>query len=134
MISFLLSFIPGFGPFVVWAGRNKALARLLDGLAMLAVMLLVMALTYHLGAVDERRRWQAKAQAEAAALAARKALADAAAVSQRSADTAAVAAQQEARSHAYASLPDSAPSDVRHALACQRLRAARPGHRVPGCE
>jgi P pilus assembly chaperone PapD len=134
MITFIASFIPGLGPFMVWAGRNKTLARVIDAAAAVLLVLLLLWFVHHQGVMGERHRWEAKAKAEAAALQVAKSKADALALSQKSTDAAAVAAQQEARTNAYASLPDGKPSAVRNALACQRLRIAHPGRLVPGCK
>lgn len=122
MILALLSFIPGVGPFLAFAGRNPWVKRALDiAAAVLLVAAIVIGFAVHERHVGEKRVKAADAAAVAASNA-RDAAAQAGALAQRAKDEAAKAAVNEELSHADDATPDSRPSPARRAFLCAVLR------------
>lgn len=122
MILWLLSFIPGVGPFLAMVNRNPWIKRALDFAAVILIGLVVIVVFVR----HERHIQAAKDEAaRAAALAEsdkRDREAQTNAALERQADAAQVAAVNEELSHADDATADSRPSDARRAFLCGVLR------------
>jgi hypothetical protein len=135
MLTFLLGFIPGAGPFVALIERNKLLKGVLNGLIIAAALWIALGVFGHIefgrGEKHERAKWEAAA----AKLQAQNTKAQAAADAQRATDTATVTASAKGRSDAIQAGADEAPSATQHRADCQRLRAHYgPKASLPGCD
>lgn len=118
----LLGLIPGVGPIILFLKANRWADYLLGAVVLaLAVAGLVFGLIHH-GKAEQGAKDKAEAAVAIEKAKAINTRATAKSEADATKDAAAVVSVTEDLKNAYAQVPDSAPSGVRLAAACERLR------------